>query len=288
MTAVDAREITEPGVYDLPADLYHRDPVPGGSLSASGARRLLPPSCPALYRYAADHPAPPSRAFDLGHAAHRLVLGAGPDLVVVDAEDWRTRAAREIRDQAYADDAVPLLAAEYETVMAMAAAIEAHPVAANLLSIAGQPERSLFWIDPDTGIWRRARLDWLPYPAPRRRTLLWDYKTCRTAAPDALSKAIHEYGYHTQAATYIDAVTTLGLAADTAYLLIAQEKTAPYLVTVVELDAMAIRIGRAENRRALNLYARCVADDHWPAYSEGVELLGVPGWVERRYLEDPS
>ena len=30
--------ITEPGVYDIPATAYHRDPVVGGSLSSTGAR----------------------------------------------------------------------------------------------------------------------------------------------------------------------------------------------------------------------------------------------------------
>ena len=42
--------VDEPGVYDgLDEAAYHADPVPGGSLSASGAKLLLPPSCPALY-----------------------------------------------------------------------------------------------------------------------------------------------------------------------------------------------------------------------------------------------
>jgi len=34
-------EVTEPGVYDIPEDAYHRDPVKGGSLSYSGAKKLL-------------------------------------------------------------------------------------------------------------------------------------------------------------------------------------------------------------------------------------------------------
>src|SRR5258708_26204894 len=38
------------GVYGIPADAYHADPIEGGSLSSSGARRLLPPGCPALFR----------------------------------------------------------------------------------------------------------------------------------------------------------------------------------------------------------------------------------------------
>jgi len=46
MTAVvDQVLITEPGVYALPADVYHADPVAGGSLSSSGAKKLL--ACPA-------------------------------------------------------------------------------------------------------------------------------------------------------------------------------------------------------------------------------------------------
>jgi len=33
--------IRRPGLYDLPEHIYHADPVPGGSLSSTGARRLL-------------------------------------------------------------------------------------------------------------------------------------------------------------------------------------------------------------------------------------------------------
>jgi len=39
--AVGGIQVTAPGVYDIPAEAYHADPVPGGSLSASGARDLL-------------------------------------------------------------------------------------------------------------------------------------------------------------------------------------------------------------------------------------------------------
>jgi len=34
-----------PGIYSgVPAEVYHRAPVPGGSLSSTGARQLLPPT----------------------------------------------------------------------------------------------------------------------------------------------------------------------------------------------------------------------------------------------------
>ena len=60
--------ITAPGVYDIPAEDYHRDPVPGGSLSSTGARKLLPPSCPAKFRYEQDNPPTPTAALDFGQA----------------------------------------------------------------------------------------------------------------------------------------------------------------------------------------------------------------------------
>lgn len=276
------------GVYDgMPDDTYHADPVPGGSLSASGARKLLPPSCPALFKHEQEHGRPPKQAFDFGHAAHRVVLGTGPELVVIDLEDWKTKAAREERDSAYADGAVPLLPGEYQQVQAMAAALREHPVAKALFDPDdGMPEQSLFWRDERTGVWRRSRLDWLRNRG-NRRLILADYKTTRSAAPDDLQKAIDSYGYHQQAAFYLDGAKALGLAGDdAAFVFVFQMKTAPYLVTVVQLDALALQVGRWLNRQAIDLYAQCKATGRWPGFSDDVEVLPLPAWVERRYANE--
>lgn len=292
MTAVQAAErliVTQPGVYDLTEQQYHGDPVPGGSLSSSGARRILPPSCPARFRYEADHPSAPTKALDLGTAAHSVVLGIGAPIVRVDAPDWRTKAAREARDAAHAAGEVPLLPADYQQVQDMAAALRQHPIAAALLDPdrGGSPERSLFWVDAPTEVWRRARLDWMPDHTNGRRPIIGDYKTCRDASPDALSKAIHDHGYHQQAAWYLDAGAALGLwDDDAAFVFVCQEKTAPYLVTVVEPDPVALRIGRALNRRALELYRDCVLSGRWPGYADDVIQIGLPVWAENRYLEE--
>jgi hypothetical protein len=64
--------ITGPGVYDqVPEHVYHADPIPGGSLSSSGARKLLAPSCPALFKHDQDNPQPHKKTFDIGTAAHK-------------------------------------------------------------------------------------------------------------------------------------------------------------------------------------------------------------------------
>lgn len=279
-------QITEPGVYEIDIDAYHRDPVPGGSLSSSGARQLLAPSCPAKFRYEQDHrgDARPKREFDLGHAAHKLVLGDGPELVVIEADNYLTKAAKLARLDAHAAGAVPLLAHEHEQVQAMAAALRAHPVAGPLFDPAGGwPEVTLVWRDGPTGIMCRARFDWLREQVPGRRLIVPDYKTCHTADLDGLTKAIHQHGYHCQASWYLDGAQALGLAGpDAAFIFICQEKTPPYLVTPVELDSTALRIAAMKNRQALQIYRHCTETGHWPPYHEGVAFLGLPPWAERQ------
>lgn len=282
--------VTRPGVYDIPAEDYHADPIPGGSLSSSGARKLLPPSCPALYKYEHDNPSAARKVFEIGHAAHALALGTGPELVLVDAVRWDTKVTKaevaEIRERG----AVPLKREEYDRLHAMAAALREHPVASVLFAAGtGHAEQSLFWEDRPTGVRRRARLDWLPAFNDGRRMVLPDYKSCVSAEPEALAKAMDNHGYHCQGAWYLDGVRALGLADEHAeFVLVAQEKTPPFLVTVVQPDAMAMRIARARNRDAIELYARCVAEDHWPGYSDRVELASLPTWTINRFIEETA
>lgn len=278
-TVTDA-VITEPGIYDLAAAVYHADPVPGGSLSQSGAKKLLPPGCPALFRYWADHPEEHKQVFDFGKAAHRMVLGVGDDLAVIDADDWKTKRAQQERKNAYAVGQIPLLTKEYAVVQAMAAALREHPFASALFT-AGRPEQSLFWLDGD--VMRRAMLDWLPDPTGGR-LIVPDYKTCVSADRGKLSKTIADYGYAQQGDWYLDGLRAHGLADETAvFLLVCQEKTPPYLVTVVQPDVTALQIGRYLNRRAIDLYAECVATDRWPGYSNDVEVVSLPPYIERQY-----
>ncbi|MDH6460147.1 hypothetical protein M2302_000298 [Micromonospora sp. A200] len=276
--------VTEPGVYDgMPDAVYHGDPVPAGSLSSSGARKLLE-TCPARFDYERRHPEPPKKTFDIGHAAHKLVLGVGPHLEVVPGDRWDTKDAKahvaKVRDLG----GVPLKQADHDHVTAMADAIRRHPIASALFNPAagGKPEQSLFWIDGDTGTWRRARTDWLPAQG-RGRLIVPDYKTCLSAHPEAVRKAVHNHGYYMQAAWYLDGIAAAGLGEDAAFVFVFQEKTPPYLVTVVELDAEALMTGRELNRRALHIYAECTANGVWPGYGDDhdIALVSLPAWATR-------
>lgn len=276
--------ITEPGIYDLTNEEYHAD---RGSLSSSGARLLLPPSCPALFRHAQDNPQEPKKTYDLGSAAHKLVLGEGPDLVRIDADEWRSAAVKAEVAAVRDEGGIPLKPADYQQVHDMADALRRHPVAAALFDPArGKPEQSLFWRDRPTGVMRRARFDWLP-DARSGRLIIPDYKTCRSAEPTALARSVQEFGYHQQDDWYRAAARALDLADDSAaFVFVCQEKTPPYIVTVVEMDAEARRIGAARNRRAIETFAECTAGGNWPGYSDEIAYLSLPTWAAIRDTEE--
>lgn len=280
--------ITAPGVHDgMDEHAYHGDPVPGGSLSASGMKLLLPPSCPARYQYDRMYGQPPKAAFDFGTAAHKLVLGTGPRLVIVDAPDWRTKAAKEAREQAHLDGHVPLLLAEFGEIQAMAAALRAHPIAGALLDPArGKAEQSAFWQDEDTGVWRRCRYDFLPYQHEVRRMVIPDYKTTPSADAESVAKHMANYGYHVQAAQYTDGARALGLDEDPAFLFVFQEKTPPYLVHVAGLDDQAMEHGRELCALACEIWRDCTQSGYWPGYSDTeITYVSLPRWA-RRPVED--
>jgi hypothetical protein len=290
--------ITEPGpVYGMPEDAYHADPVPEGSLSSSWAKKLLPPSCPEKYRWDADHPeerkTTPAMVF--GKAAHRLVLGRGADIAVVDAPDWRTKAARAERDAAEAAGMIPMLPHEHQVAVDMADAITRHPTASALFAPGtGNAEVALFdrrTVVPELGadpveVWVRCLLDWLPSAGPGRM-IVPDYKTAASADPDAISRSFYDRWLPMQAAWNVDLIKSLGLADDPHLVFVFQEKTPPFSVTVSEPDAEAMRIGRIRNAEALRTWAACRQSGRWPGYGDGQVIQSpLPVWIERQYADE--
>ncbi|OZC59234.1 hypothetical protein CH276_22565 [Rhodococcus sp. 06-470-2] len=268
------------GVYDGISDaVYHGD---RNSLSSSGARRILDES-PAKFRYEQDHPSAPKKIFDFGHAAHARVLGVGAELRAIPPKLLASNGAASTKDakafiaEARAAGAVPLKPEEYQQVVDMATALLEHPIARNLFTSEGQAEQSLYYDDPITGVRLRARPDWMTRPASR--LLLVDYKTTASAEPEAFARHACSYGYHQQDPWYVDGVKAVGLDDDPAFVFVAQEKTAPYLVSVTQFDADSADLGRRRNRKAIDLYARCVANDHWPSWDRDVYPISLPKWA---------
>lgn len=265
--------ITEPGLYDgLPEDQYHLDPVPGGSLSSTGARELL--TCAAKFAWTQEHGRPERTTFDIGRAVHGLVLGTGPELVEVKAANWRTDLAKNAKAAAYARGAVPLLTSDMEVIREIAAAFQAHPAAA-LLTEDGRPERSLFWVDDETGVWCRARLDW------SNGLTTVDLKTADDASPEHFAKDIANYGYHVQYALYLRGIRALGLAGprEPEWVWAVVEKTRPYLIGTYAPHPDDLAIGDELVSRALRKFAEGQRTGYWPGYPAGITTIRLPRWA---------
>ncbi|QHB37274.1 Cas4 family exonuclease [Gordonia phage Gudmit] len=253
------------GVYaDVPEEVYHGDP---GSISSSQARTILKPGGPALLRYA---PRKQKADWDYGHVAHELILGKGQGIDVIDAPDWRTKAAKERRDKAYATGRVPVLRKDYRRAEGLRDAVLDHELAAILFET-GTPEQSIYAHDPKTGVRLRCRPDW------HTGSTFVDLKTTNDAAK--FEKSIAEYGYHQQAAFYLDVAALAGIPVDS-FFFVAVEKEKPYLTTVVELDAADVDLGRRLNRAAIDLYHHCHQANVWPGLPAEVRTVSLPSWAQ--------
>lgn len=264
--------ITEPGIYEVPEAEYHADrslvPTLGRSLSSTGAKAIL--DSPARFAYQREHPVVKD-AYDFGSVAHGLLLG-GVDVAVIDADSWRTKAAQEQRDEARAAGRIPMLTADHDRAIDLVDAVLAHPVAGAIFRADGKAEQSLYWIDDETGVTCRGRIDWLH---PRA---IVDLKTTINASPGKFSRALVDYGYALQAEWYAqgyEAVTGERLP----FVHVVVEKEPPHLVAVYQVDAEALAYGADRAAEARRIYAECESTDDWPGYSPEIELVSLPAWA---------
>jgi hypothetical protein len=274
--------VIEPGVHDLTDEEYFGPELAGATLSSTGARVLLEPGGPARFRHQADTgTVEVKREYDLGHAVHTWVLGSGPEPILfpgtgANPDAWQKNDDKAAVEKLRAAGKVPLRPKDWAAAKAMTAAVKAHPLAAKLLK-SGEPEKTLIWPDPATGVLCRAKADWL------RPDGIVDLKTTESAAPDALSKAAHNYGYAIQAPFYLRGLRAVqGLAPVQVpfFVHIAVEKAPPYLVHVNQLTERAIAWGDRQVTEALQIYRDCTAAGVWPGYPlDEITDIELPAWV---------
>ncbi|MGI5223009.1 PD-(D/E)XK nuclease-like domain-containing protein [Nocardia sp. CA-290969] len=265
---------TEPGLYpDLPEDIYHSDP---NSLSSTGVRLLVKPGGPAKLRYGVHED---NDDFDIGTAAHTLLLGTGTGIKVVEAATWQGKEAKIARAQARAEGKVPLLRKQYNATRAMVDAALARPEVAALFPREENcaAEMSAYALDLDTWVMLRARFDYIIF-LPGKRVRVRDYKTSKDAAPKPFEKGAANLGYYVQVAHYIRVLKLLGYTVEE-FILLAQEKTEPYLTSLHEFDAEAIAAGDEIVSAAAKLFAECSDFDQWPGYGNQINQMSLPRWA---------
>lgn len=280
------QEVTEypltEGVYDIPIEHYHeREICPTPSISSSGLSRIL--SSPARFWWQSTMN--PKRdpvdtvALKQGRAAHCLFMD-GQDAftarfaILPEGLTLAKKEGKEFAEQAQTDGKTLLRWADWQTVKSLTDALAAHPLARAAYTD-GKAEQTMIWKDEETGVYLRARPDWLPNEVAR----MFDYKTTRNAHKLAFSRSIYDYGYHQSAAHIMAGCRALGLGNPEHFYFIAQEKEPPYLIALYALNRDALEWGDVQNRAAIRLFAQCLERDHWPGYSESVEEIGLPSFA---------
>jgi hypothetical protein len=287
---------TEALVPGLPEETYRRDPVPDGSISSTSIKIMVEQS-PKHVREYLDNGRPPKRCFDLGSAVHSRILG-GPEVVYwgkgEGRDTWQSNAAKAFYKEALDAGQIPLKLDEKQQVEDMVAAILRDPDLGAWLEPGGfDAELSEFWIDTDTGLWCRGRLD-AATTDDEGRLIAVDLKTGHDVHPAAIAKAVANNRYDLQEAHYVAGLRHLmdiGAIpeADIRYVLAFVEKTPPYDVVLRTVGHRTGGHARIHRRHALDLFAECIASNAWPGYDreraddDDIPEVEAPAWQLDRW-----
>ncbi|MGH2877931.1 MAG: PD-(D/E)XK nuclease-like domain-containing protein [Solirubrobacteraceae bacterium] len=277
------------GVYDIASAVYYADGLTEEpSLNATVLKALINDS--ARHAFAAhpklnpDYAEKTDRKFDLGTVAHEVyLLGNDKRVHVVDAADWRTKAAQEVRDRAREEGLVPLLAHEWQRVSAMLTALRAQLPKIDAeppLFTAGKAERTLVWRDRD--VLCRARMDWLH----DSHECADDLKTAgRTANPHVWTRTtMFSIGADLQAAFTLRGLRA-ALGVESTFRFVICEVHEPYAISAVTPSAQTLALANQKIDVALEKWKRCLESDEWPAFPRHVLTVDPPPWLETQWWE---
>jgi hypothetical protein len=218
--------------------------------------------------------------FALGTVAHAALLQGLDVCEIIDAPDWRTNAAKELRASAYASGKTPLLAHNFIEVKKMVAAAKLQIESNKELGVNledGKGEQTILMQANDVNI--KTRIDWLS----NDRKLIIDYKTTDIGSPSQWIKSIASNGYDMQAALYSDVVEAL-TGIEPQFVFCVQETSAPYAMYFVSLPPQFIDYGKQRNNRAINIWQNCLTSGRWPMYDNQIMWADLPAWAEGEFV----
>lgn len=266
-----------PGVYaNTPAALYHAWDA------ASNSRLSKLQRSPAHLRAYLDEPPEDTDALRQGRAVHAAILE--PDAFTTEfvaapqGLDRRTTAGKQAYGEFLAQSIgkTVLSADEHAMCLAIRDSVHRRRCAIGVLEGAGEVELSVLWTHGETGLACKAR--WDRYTPGLGGGTIVDVKTTRNASLNDFERSLFTYGYHRQAAFYLDSAAAHGMAAEH-YVIIAVEKEAPYEVAVYRLTEGAIDAGREQLQPLIRRYAECVRSNTWPGYPDVVQDIALPSWA---------
>jgi hypothetical protein len=282
-------KITEPGIYRGISEAdYRADPCPVPSFTQSLCKVIIERSpkhawiaSPRLnpqFEYDDD------TKFDIGNVAHRLILGRGKEIEVLDFADWRTKAAQQAREEAADAGRIGVLRHQFDQAFEMVEAarkqLARHEDRDAFTDGAG--EVMIVW--QEDGIWFRSLIDWLHDDL---RTVD-DFKTSgMSMAPHVIGMRAEAAGWHIQAAFIergLDLLDPAG-AGRRRFRFIAQETDKPHALTSMHMNEYWMSMGRKKVDAAVALWRPALANNYWRGYGTAAVIPEYPGFKEKAWLE---
>jgi len=275
--------INTPGIYKISSEEYHADPAPEPSLSRSVIKDLI-------FRSAAhawfNHPRlnpnykpeEGEKKFDIGDAGHSLLLEGIDSVAVIEADDWRTKDAKEQRENARKNGLTPLLRHQYDSALEMVLRAERQIENCKELGITnlreeGKSELSYFW--QEDGIWLKIRPDWIS----KDHKIILDYKTTSTNVnPEDIARFIVSMAYDIQDALYTRGVRAID-GIDPKFIFMFQEIEEPYLCSFIGLPPDFMEMGKSKCDYGIFLWRECLSTNKWPGYPNRVCWVDRPEWA---------
>lgn len=285
--------VTEPGFYRMTAEAYHGDPCPEPSLSSGAIRKMLERTPRHAFcehpRLGGQRDERSSPVMTLGTVVHSLILGAGREFVVIDADSYRTKAAQEQRDAASAAGLTPIIRDQYDKALAMAASASRElskiPLVSDAL-VSGRPEIVAIWREGD--VWCRSMMDLCPTQIDADGWwTIYDLKTTQMALdPNTIARHLVSNGYDVQAAFYSRGLEALlGPAARVRFRFLFVESDAPHLCAAFVGSGEMQTTGEQKVIAGISIWQRCIATSNWPGYSTDVLRLEPPKFMETLWAD---
>lgn len=243
-------------------------------LSKSIAMELLY-ECPYAawyyHRLLGGHSKPQTEAMADGLIYEALITGQTDRIELVDADSFRTKEARELRDAALAAGKTPMVRAKFDAYSETATSLRETIARVAPGFLEGELQRRVEWESggvPCSGVMDSVDVD---------GRMVWDLKMSNSLRTDALLRTVDRDGWDIQHAAYtVAAQHEWGEPFRMAFIVC---QTAPFpAVRVVWLDYDLQHCGKLKWRAARRLWRECIETDTWPSYDAERCVLEAMPW----------
>jgi len=269
-------------LLDITEDEYHADKT---RISASMVKMMHAKTPAHVYDayFAEDREQKDTPAMAFGRMVHAAILE--PEkfddkfMVMPEGLDRRTKEGKDLWADIQASGKSVVKHDEFNSALKMSASVHALPIWVDIMANNPQFEVSVKTKE------KRARMDTFVPPCARFPDgLIVDLKSTVDASPFAFGRDLNKLGYHLQAAYYCDLVAELS-GKTPEFLVIAVEKTRPFIAKPYWVGAGEIEIGRKYAMEAYQKLVDCIALNNWYGYGDEPEDIELPGWAYSEFEE---